>query len=198
MSVTTTTTHPLLTVTAGLLLGCLATSACCAQSTDVPGGSLLGLSLQAYPAGFIPALHVQSPLTNRDMVILFIGFNVTDRRDWGEHEDEEGSGIGAGLSLRHYFSRDRSGFFAGVRNDIWFLNIDWRDTSLLEQGVTDVTVLQPTLQLGYDLDIGERLLLGGSLSVGREFNVRTDGAEVGQGAILLGGLRFSYRLTSTP
>jgi hypothetical protein len=161
---------------------------------DLPSGATVGATFQVYPAGYIPAFHAQAPITVRDMLLVYLGINFTNRRDWGEHDSEEGSGAGAGLAWRHYFGARRSGLFAGIRSDLWFMAIEWSDENTLTTGLSDVIVLQPTGQVGYEVSLGESWILGGSLALGRELNLHTDGSEVGQDFIFLGGLRISYRM----
>ncbi|MCE7993201.1 MAG: hypothetical protein HEP71_14540 [Roseivirga sp.] len=76
---------------------------------------------------------------------------------------------------------------------IWFLDIDWRDNTPVAAGNTDISVLQPTLGLGYDFPLkNERIKLGLLVAFGYEVNVVTSGKEVGQGGISLLGLSFMY------
>ena len=55
------------------------------------------------------------------------------------------------------------------------------------EGETDIWVLQPTVRAGYRL----MSTLDLSASLGAEINVSTDGEPVGEGAILLVGLRWT-------
>ena len=83
----------------------------------------------------------------------------------------------------------------GVRADYWFLDIDWEDPDAanpgsIRSGSTSVQVFQPTVRFGW------RKALSGvqidvSTALGAEINVQTEGEAVGQGAILLVGLRVS-------
>ena len=168
-------------------------------SVDARAQASVGLTLQAYPAGLITSIQGSISISPASQALAFVAWNATDRRDWGKHDNEEGGGPGAGLAWRYYFSADHSGFFAGVRTDLWFLDIDWTDTAPNRNvpdrtGTTEVTVLQPTAQIGYALPLGaKRWVLEGAAALGAEVNVRTDGEAVGEGAILLVGLGLSYR-----
>lgn len=74
------------------------------------------------------------------------------------------------------------------------MDIDWRDDAGPRAGSTDITVLQPTVQGGYDFSLGGgRFVLETTLAAGFEFNVRTDGEDVGEGPILLLGLGIAHR-----
>lgn len=158
----------------------------------------LGFEAQAYPAGFNAAARFSYGLGPHDAVLAYAGYNATDRRDWGEHFNEEGGGPGGGLAWRHYLRDGRSGLHFGVRADLWFLEIDWHDgpppAPRSEGGSTDVVVFQPTAQGGYTLPLGEGgFQIEGTVALGAEVNVQTEGEAVGQGAILLVGVGFAYR-----
>ncbi len=141
-------------------------------------------------------LPVNLTLTSR------IGYNFTDRRDWGEHENEEGGGPGfsLGIEKRSFLASNLS---VNLRADLWFMDIDWRDPASgsalcgalpcpYETGTTEITVFQPTIGLGYQLPIPGKLGIKPSLSFGYEINVETKGEDVGEGAILLLGLKVGY------
>jgi hypothetical protein len=156
------------------------------RSTD--GG--FGLELQAYPAGLIAVGHYRFALSDKSAFGLHVGANLTDRQDFGEHDNESGSGYGAGVSYRRALSDDGNGWFVGGRLDVWLLEIDWQDAreGLVARGETDVTVLQPSAQIGYRWPSGFDLSLG----LGVEINLETDGEEVGEGAIGLLGVGYSF------
>lgn len=151
-----------------------------------------GLELQAYPAGVIPAIHAQFPVSSHGVVLARVGYNATDRGDWGEHDEEDGGGPGGGLGYRHYFGEDLGGWMLGGRVDFWSLNVDWEDDAPPRSGETDVFVIQPAVEGGYGFRLGERLRLDLALALGVEINARTDGESVGQGAILLGGAALTW------
>ena len=153
-----------------------------------------GLAVQAYPAGVILNGHFAYFYKPNKTIGIYVGYNLTNRRDWGEHDDEQGGGAGAGIAWRHYFKeKDVSGFHAGIRTDIWFLTIDWeQDTG--QQGETEVSVLQPTAQVGYSFfPPDRRLAFEVNASLGAEINVLTRGDDVGQGAIFLIGFSMGYQ-----
>ncbi|QDV07324.1 hypothetical protein Poly30_28470 [Planctomycetes bacterium Poly30] len=175
---------------AALLLA-LALSAC--ASTSEPTGPLqTGVEIQAYPAGIIPALHFRKTVSDRDVITARLGTNITDRRDWGEHDDESGSGFGGGLgwrrSLNHPSPLTESGFHYGARLDLWNLNIDWKDPG--RSGSTDILVLQPSAEFGYGWTHPSLGRFETTLGLGVEINVDTDGEDVGEGPILLFGLTW--------
>jgi len=164
----------------------------------------IGLESQAYPAGVITTLRGGLEITNQQELSVRVGYNYTYRGDFGVHDNEEGGGPGFSLGYRYYVENELDGFFIGARANLWFLEIDWRDTRIMcgtippcfdevVRGTTDITVFQPTAEIGYNLLSGRSSwMLAPVLGFGWEFNVRTDGEEVGEGSILLGGLNVAY------
>lgn len=155
----------------------------------------LGPEVQIYPTGVILGLHAQIPHFEKGMLTIRLGYNFTDRRDLGENDDEEGEGPGGGVGYRHYFGPEHTGWLVGGRVDVWDLEIDWEEDSNppgRRKGTTDVIVVQPTLEGGYSYRLGGRWRVDLTLSLGAEINVDTDGEDVGEGAILLGGATFVY------
>jgi hypothetical protein len=158
-----------------------------------PARSSMGVTAQVYPAGVIAAVRFAYPVSEQDVLAGHLGYNATDRRDWGKHDDEAGDGPGFGLGWRHYRSLAQKGVHWGTRVDLWFLEIDWKQNTG-ESGSTAVRVLQPTAQLGYTWQPGSgKLLVELTLALGMEINIQTDGEAIGEGAILLGGINVSYR-----
>ena len=158
-----------------------------------------GIEIQAYPTGLIPGVHLDVALGEKGSIYTRLGYNIVRHRDLGVHEDERGGGFGGSLGYRYYLNETRLGWFGGVRCDVWLNSVDWKDNIDLPtevSGTTEVTVLQPTAEVGYAMSImsaGEKMVFSPALAFGREINVKTDGAEVGQDFILLGGFRVSYR-----
>ncbi len=161
---------------------------------QIPAGkSVAGLSLQVYPAGLIGNIQYAYQLAPKQTVTIYGGLNITNRRDWGEQDDETGVGVGPGIAWRYYLHQAPKGLYGGIRTDLWFLNIDWKqDTG--ETGSSDITVLQPTAVLGYTHLAAGPWIIDMYVSLGAEINVRTRGEPVGEGAILLAGLSVGYRL----
>lgn len=146
---------------------------------------------QVYPAGGILVGGARlGPLD------VHAGWNLTRRGDFGEHDNERGGGPGLGASV---WRRGIAGLRAGLRLDVWYLDIDWWDrvpggitgpqVASRRSGSTQITVVQPTLRLRFDLPGAP---LGLTAAVGAEFNVTTDGEDVGDGVIGLVGLRWAF------
>ncbi len=160
-----------------------------------------GLETQAYPTGIIPGIRLEYVRQHHN-INLRLGYQLINHRDLGVHESEKGSGLGFTVGYRYHSSRfDPANWFLGVRNDIWFNELDWKDNigqvdgmgqSLEVSGTSNIVVVQPTIEAGYTFYLGTHFFLSPSLSFGYEVNVRTEGAEVGQGAILLLGVSLMY------
>ncbi len=151
-----------------------------------------GVEAQLYPAGGIPGLHAQFPVSDHGVITARLAYNITERGDFGEHDDERGGGLGGGVGYRHYFGDDLDGWMVGGRLDVWALRIDWREDAPPRSGSSDVLVVQPTVEGGYGFRLGDGLRLDLGLALGVEINAHTSGESVGQGAILLGGATLTW------
>ena len=150
---------------------------------------------QAYPTGLIPGVRIEKGFDEKNAVHLRLGYQFIDHRDLGKHSDETGSGYGFTVGYKRYFKDDFNGFFAGIRNDIWFNEIDWEDADVqnTESGTSEIIVLQPTAEAGYLFNLGGNWILAPTLAFGYEVNVKTKGEPTGEGAILLVGVNFGKR-----
>jgi len=159
---------------------------------DVEAQTRFGAGIQVYPAGVIGVGEVIFPVSEDFAVRLMGGYNVTDRRDYGKHDDETGGGPGLAVAVDRYFSKDQTGFFLGARADVWFLDIDWKNDG--KTGTTSVTVFQPTGVLGYRTGSPvSRVAVDFTLALGAEINVNTSGEPVGEGAIFLAGIALVFQ-----
>jgi len=162
------------------------------------GDRELGVEVQLYPTGVVNAVGAKIPLGDDASLTFRAGYNSADRDDNGEHADEQGGGPGVSIGYRRMlFDADR-GWFAGARADVWLLEIDWIDmpgSPGETRGTSDVIVLQPTAAIGYRQPFGKdrQWNFEPAVSLGVEWNVDTDGADVGQGLILLVGASVSRR-----
>lgn len=161
------------------------------------------LETQAYPAGIIPGVRFDFNIGNNSYLTSRIGYNFTDRQDFGKNDNEEGGGPGFGIGYvrSDFISSDLS---VHIRTDLWFMDIDWRDSQTIcgtvspcfEQGIngtSEIIILQPTVGIEYMIPSSTNLFLKPSLSFGYEINIKTKGREVGEGAILLIGLSLGRR-----
>jgi hypothetical protein len=181
----------------------LALAASCA-SPQRPNGSAqpidFAAEVQAYPAGIIPSIQARKSVGEKDQFYARVAANITDRQDFGEHDDETGEGFGVGLGWRHFLTPwteatetvpgyRPDGWQYGVRLDVFDLSIDWIDPGN-RRGTTDIIVVQPSIEFGYGWSNTSMGRLEANLGLGAEINVDTDGEDVGEGAILLFGLTW--------
>lgn len=156
----------------------------------------ISVELQAYPTGVIPGVRLEKGFSDRQAFHVRFGYQEIRHQDYGVHEDERGDGYGFGLGYRYYFKPGFEKLSLGFRTDIWFNSLAWKDNIGLPDeisGNTDVTVLQPTFQLGYLFKLNSKLFVTPSLSFGYEINVDTDGEDVGEGPIWLLGVEAGFR-----
>ncbi len=158
----------------------------------------VNFEFQAYPTGLIPGIRLENGFGDRHAVHLRLGYNWIRHRDLGEHDDERGDGYGFSLGYKYHFRDNFQGFFLGLRNDLWFNSLDWEDYdaggAVVASGTSDIIVVQPTAEFGRTFVLGD----GGwtfspNIAFGFEVNVKTEGADVGQGAILLLGFKVGPR-----
>jgi hypothetical protein len=161
---------------------------------DANQSSRWALEIQAYPTGVIPGVRYEWQTTEWDVVFARLAYNFTERSDFGEHDDESGGGPGLGFGWRHWKDRMAEGWHYGARLDIWDLNIDWEDNGPpVRTGETDIIVVQPSLEAGYSWLKPGGARLDVTAGLGGEFNVDTDGEDVGEGVIALIGLTWAFR-----
>lgn len=156
----------------------------------------LGFEFQAYPTGLIPGLRLESGFGEQHAVHLRLGYNWLRHQGYGVHEDERGDGFGFTLGYKYYFKPGFERWFLGIKNDIWWNEVDWMDNigqSDEISGTTNITVVQPTLEGGIALPVGENWFFSPTIAFGYEINVVTKGEPTGEGAILLLGFTFGRR-----
>ena len=153
----------------------------------------LGVEFQAYPTGILPGAKVALAIGESSSMHLRVGLNIFDHRDLGVQEEEIGDGFGFTLGYQYYFGENYSQWFLGIRSDIWWNTVDWMNDG--QSGVTDITVIQPTLVGGYAFSFADdKLIFEPALGFGFEVNVVTEGEPTGEGAIGLIGFSLNYRI----
>ena len=166
------------------------------QTAIGQNGFGLALEAQVYPTGIIPGVTAEWQLNDRHAVHARVGYNIVDHRDLGVQDNEEGGGFGFSVGYRYTLGASRRWTF-GARSDLWFNSIDWRDdldNGMSETGLTEVKVLQPTAELAHRFPLGDGgFYVAPSVAFGAEINIKTEGREVGQGAILLLGVSIGKR-----
>ncbi|WP_295685804.1 hypothetical protein [uncultured Nevskia sp.] len=152
-----------------------------------PSGEVRG-----YPSGAIVSGALGKSFGDNWYGALHGAWNFVDRGNNGKFDNEKGGGFGIGGTVDKYFEPRQNGWFLGGRAELFFLNIDYRDPGV--RGSSDITVFQPTARAGYGWTFGDgHYGLTAALSLGAEINVDTSGADVGEGAIVLGGLAFTFK-----
>ena len=148
--------------------------------------------VRGYPSGAILSAGLGRGFCDHRYASAHAAYNVVDRGSNGEFQNEEGGGFGGGITVDKYFQPGQNGWFVGGRAELFFLDIDYRDPGV--RGSSDTTTFQPTARGGYGWSFaGGQYGLTAALSLGAEINVHTRGAEVGEGAIVLGGLAFTFK-----
>ena len=157
----------------------------------------VNIELQAYPTGIIPGLRIEHNQGNKSATHIRLGYNWIRHRDLGVQDDERGDGIGFTLGHKRYFKEGHEGWHLGIKSDFWWNTIDWKNNigEVNEvSGTTNITVIQPTLELGY-LISKPNLLITPTIAFGYEWNVKTEGQPTGEGAILLIGIQIGKRFS---
>lgn len=152
----------------------------------------IGAEFQWYPAGTITGLHIAVNAKLHHSVQLRLGYNKANRKDWGENDNEKGSGWGGGAGYRYHFKPFPHKFFLGARVDFWSMKIDWKEGT--QTGTTKTTTLQPLFEVGYTFFVNDQAFLTPSISNGAEINIKTNGQKVGQGFVTLIGVSAGVRL----
>ncbi len=163
----------------------------------------IGILYQMYPAGYVPSLYCEWGMGQyyKHGLSARLGYNITRRKSWGEHEDERGGGIGGSLGYRFYVTHPFKGFIIGSRFDVWNLNIDWTNSGVDEIlfndddeiGTSKILILQPTIEIAYKFLFKNNFYITPSLAAGWEYNAITRGDDVGQGSIVLWGFDLGLR-----
>jgi hypothetical protein len=151
-----------------------------------------GAEFRGYPSGEIISGFLGTDLGNHYYGSASLSYNFAQRGSNGKHDDENGGGIGGGVTVDKYFRPGQLGWFLGGRAELFGLSIDYRNPGV--SGTSDILVFQPTVRGGYAwaFDHGHYGLQLG-LSFGGEINVHTRGEAVGDGAIVLGGVAFTFK-----
>lgn len=157
----------------------------------------INIELQAYPTGIIPSIGIAKAIQTHSEIHFRLGANLIDHQDFGVQDSEKGKGFGGSISYLYFRSEVHKGIFAGVRSDLWRNSLEWSNGQepVIATGVSKILVLQPTAILGYrHIKSDKNWFIQPTLSFGREFNIHTKGAEIGQGWILLFGLSLGLNI----
>ena len=156
----------------------------------------ISLEVQVYPTGVISGVRFEFALDDKQAVHLRLAVQDIDHEDEGEQDDEQGDGAGFTLGYKRYLRAGHVGPAISFKTDLWFNTLDWRDdigTAMERSGTTDVTVLQPTIEVSWLYPLGKSFFITPTAAAGFEINIDTDGEDVGEGFIFLGGLIIGKR-----
>jgi len=168
-----------------------------AQQSSLPNPpwyQTTGIEFQAYPAGQIYGIRIEQTYKWFHNFNLRIGYNRAFRKNFsGLNDNEQGGGLGISPGYRYNFLKGSFWkLYAGVRCDLWWLNIHWKDKNHIpREGTSSITVLQPTAQIEYEVKSNSHWSITLSLAFGREINIITKGKPVGQGGISLAGISIT-------
>jgi Protein of unknown function (DUF3575) len=151
----------------------------------------VGGEFQHYGKGFIAVVHLAYNARIHHSVQLRIGYNKSDWKDEGEHDNEEGGGPGLSIGYRYYFPVRPHGFFLGVRTDYYRLSIDWRQANV--SGKSKINVFQPSFEMGYMLLINDMFFITPTIGAGVQANVTTNGESCGDGFLFLPGVSAGWK-----
>ncbi|PCJ66017.1 MAG: hypothetical protein COA58_08045 [Bacteroidetes bacterium] len=158
---------------------------------------VVGPEYNYYPAGHVIGVQAEfSPHDNHHSFNVRLAYNRTIRWDFsGLNDDERGGGPGGSLGYRYYLTPECRGLYLGLRTDIWFMKVNWQDSSeVIQEGSTEIDVVQPTFELGYLFHFKNGWELGTAFTNGVELNVKMDGKPVGEGWITLWQIRLNKRI----
>jgi len=156
----------------------------------------VSFELQVYPTGVISGVRFELALDDRQAIHLRLGVQEIRHGDEGVQEDERGDGAGFTLGYKRYLRPGLTGLAFSFRTDLWFNSLDWRNnigTPEEVSGRTNVTVLQPTVEISWHRSLGSKYFITPSAAAGFEINVDTDGEDVGEGFIFLAGVLVGVR-----
>ena len=151
----------------------------------------VGGEFQWYPKGYIYALHLAYNFPVHHSIQLRLGYNKSNWKDKGIHDNEEGGGPGFSFGYRYYFLVRPHGFFLGARSDLWRLSIDWKQG--LFTGTSKVWAIQPSIEMGYMLLINDMVFISPSIAAGTQSNISTEGQPVGDGFLILPSISIGWK-----
>ncbi len=157
----------------------------------------VGFEIQQYSTGFLLGVRSEVGLSPHNALDVRVGYNLLDHQNLGIHQSEKGDGLGLSLGYRHYFKSNNKGFFLGVRSDLWWNEVDWKDNigeANEIEGTSKVTVLLPTAIGGYRYLLSDHWLITPTVAFGAGINVKTEGVGIREeGPVFLWGLNVAYR-----
>lgn len=158
----------------------------------------IGAELQFYPAGFMPTITSNFFVKEHLAIRVRLGGNFADRSDFSIYNDEEkAKGFGGTIGVQRYFPYWKGNFVIGIYVDGWNMWTEWKDNTDTidpQTGTTYNLVIQPWINGGYLFEISKQWNAGLTIGIGREFNVITNGENVGEGWMGILTLNANYTI----
>ena len=151
----------------------------------------VGGEFQSYFRGYTAVLHLAYNFPIHHGIQFKVGYNKSNWKDAGTHDDENGGGPMFSLGYRYYFLVRPHGFFLGAHADLSRLSIDWKKG--ITTGTSKIWALQPTFELGYMILINDMFFITPSVGTGVQTNIKTEGDKVGDGSVFTTGISMGWK-----
>lgn len=157
----------------------------------------LGGEIQAHAVGATLGARADLYLGKHVNWNFRLSYNLlNNKKDNNINAEEKGGGFGVALGYR-YFLDKREGLFVGGRADFRKMTIDWTSAVPLTSptiGVSEVSIFQPSVEVGYLFKINKHWTVAPALSSGFNLNMITKGAKVDSGFIAQIGINAAYKI----
>jgi hypothetical protein len=151
----------------------------------------VGAEFQDYYRGNMTCLHLAYNFPIHSGIQFRVGYNKSNWKGAGLHDNEEGQGPVFSLGYRYYTLVRPHGFFFGAHLDFSRLTIDWREGAIT--GTSKISALQPTIELGYMFLINDMVFITPSVGTGIQTNLKTEGQKVGDGSVFTTGISAGWK-----
>ena len=157
----------------------------------------LGGEIQAHAVGATLGARADLYLGKHVNWNFRLSYNLlNNKKENNINAEEKGGGFGVALGYR-YFLDKREGLFVGGRADFRKMTIDWTSAVPLTSptiGVSEVSIFQPSVEVGYLFKINKHWTVAPALSSGFNLNMITKGAKVDSGFIAQIGINAAYKI----
>ena len=157
----------------------------------------LGGEIQAHAVGATLGARADLYLGKHVNWNFRLSYNLlNNKKENNINAEEKGGGFGVALGYR-YFLDKREGLFVGGRADFRKMTIDWTSAVPLTSptiGVSEVSIFQPSVEVGYLFKINKHWTVAPALSSGFNLNMITKGEKVDSGFVAQIGVNAAYKL----
>lgn len=157
----------------------------------------LGGEIQAHAVGATLGARADLYLGKHVNWNFRLSYNLlNNKKENNINAEEKGGGFGVALGYR-YFLDKREGLFVGARADFRKMTIDWTAAVPLTSptiGVSEVSIFQPSVEVGYLFKINKHWTVAPALSSGFNLNMITKGEKVDSGFVAQIGVNAAYKL----